>query len=66
LMDHGPHMVDLSEEFPKGFGYSLIFYETGLGPSIPVAETKAALQGAKRPAQVNPANLRELWGYGRQ
>jgi hypothetical protein len=65
-MDHGPDMVDLSEEFPEGFGYALIFYDTGLGPSTPVAETKAALRGAKRPAQVNPANLRELWGYGRQ
>lgn len=64
--DHGPYMVDLSEELPEGFGYGLIYYETGLGPSTPVSETKAALEGAKRPAQVDPAKLRELWGYGHQ
>ena len=61
-----PHYFDLSEEFPEGFGYGLIYYDTGLASSVPVAVTKAALEGAKRPAQVDPANLRELWGYGRQ
>jgi hypothetical protein len=61
-----PYLFDLSDEFPEGFGYGLIFYETGLGPSIPVNETKAALAGAKRPAQVDPAKLKELWGYGVQ
>jgi hypothetical protein len=62
----GSYLFDLSDEFPEGFGYGLIFYETGLGPSIPVNETKAALAGAKRPAQVDPAKLKELWGYGVQ
>jgi hypothetical protein len=62
----GPYIFDLSEEFPEGFGYGLIYYETGLGPSISVNETKAALAGAKRPAQVDPAKLKELWGYGGQ
>jgi hypothetical protein len=62
----GPYLFDLSEEFPKGFGYGVIYYETGLGPSIPVNETRAALAGAKRPAQVDPAKLKELWGYGVQ
>jgi hypothetical protein len=51
--------------FPEGFGYGLIYYETGLGPSIPVAETRAALAGARRPSQIDPASLKELWGYGR-
>ena len=62
----GPYYFDLSEEFPEGFGYGLIYYDTGLGSSVPVDVTKAALAGAKRPAQVDPAKLKELWGYGRQ
>jgi hypothetical protein len=61
-----PYYVDLSEEFPEGFGYGLIYYDTGLGSSVPVDVTKAALAGAKRPAQVDPAKLKELWGYGGQ
>jgi hypothetical protein len=56
----------LSEEFPEGFGYGLIYYDTGLGSSVSVDVTKAALEGAKRPAQVDPAKLKELWGYGGQ
>ena len=62
----GPYYFDLSEEFPEGFGYGLIYYDTGLGSSVPVDVTKAALEGAKRPAQVDPAKLKELWGYGGQ
>jgi hypothetical protein len=58
-----PYYFDLSEEFPEGFGYGLIYYDTGLGSSVPVDVTKAALAGAKRPAQVDPAKLKELWGY---
>jgi hypothetical protein len=61
-----PYYFDLSEEFPEGFGYGLIYYDTGLGSSVPVDVTKAALAGAKRPAQVDPAKLKELWGYGGQ
>ena len=62
----GPYYFDLSQEFPEGFGYGLIYYDTGLGSSVPVDVTKAALAGAKRPAQVDPTELKELWGYGRQ
>jgi hypothetical protein len=61
-----PYYFDLSEEFPERFGYGLIYYDTGLASSVPVAVTKAALEGAKRPAQVDPTKLKELWGYGRQ
>ena len=64
--DHGAYYFDLSEEFPEGFGYGLIYYDTGLGSSVSVDVTKAALAGAKRPAQVDPAKLKELWGYGGQ
>jgi hypothetical protein len=62
----GAYYFDLSEEFPEGFGYGLIYYDTGLGSSVSVDVTKAALEGAKRPAQVDPAKLKELWGYGGQ
>jgi hypothetical protein len=61
-----PYYYDLSNEFPEGFGYGVVYYDTGLASSVPVAVTKAALEGSKHPAQVNPANLRELWGFGRQ
>ena len=61
-----PYYFDLSAEFPEGFGYGLIYYDTGLGSSVPDDVIKAALEGAKRPAQVDPAKLKELWGYGRQ
>ena len=61
-----PYYFDLSAEFPEGFGYGLIYYDTGLGSSVPDDVIKAALEGAKRPAQIDPAKLKELWGYGRQ
>jgi hypothetical protein len=61
-----PYYFDLSQEFPEGFGYGLIYYDTGLGSSVPDDVIKAALEGAKRPAQVDPAKLKELWGYGGQ
>jgi hypothetical protein len=61
-----PYYFDLSAEFPEGFGYGLIYYDTGLDSSVPDDVIKAALEGAKRPAQIDPAKLKELWGYGRQ
>ena len=61
-----PYYFDLSGEFPEGFGYGLIYYDTGLGSSVPDDVIKAALEGAKRPAQVDPAKLKQLWGYGGQ
>jgi hypothetical protein len=38
----GPHYFDLSEDFPQGFGYGLVYYDTGLGSRVPVDVTKAA------------------------
>jgi hypothetical protein len=57
---------DFSDELPAGFGYALIYYDTGLGSSVSPEITKAGLDRANHPPQIDPAKLKELWGYGVQ
>jgi hypothetical protein len=58
------YSYDVSGEFSKGFGYGLVYYDTGLGPSVSEEVTRAALDRAKKPAQIDPAKLRDLWDIG--
>jgi hypothetical protein len=55
---------DRGADFPKGFGYALVYYDTGLGSSASAELVKAALAGAKQKPQIDPGKVKELLKTG--
>jgi hypothetical protein len=56
---------DFSNEFPKGYGYALLYVNDGdAGPAASPDTVKAAIEGQRRPQQINLDRLREIWGAG--
>jgi hypothetical protein len=56
---------DLSSEFPKGYGYALLYVnDGGAGPDVSPEAVKAAIEGQRRPQQINLDRLREIWNAG--
>jgi hypothetical protein len=54
---------DYSKEFPGGFGYAL-YADGTAGPEAPADVVRAALSGTKEKPQIDPAELKAIWGSG--
>jgi hypothetical protein len=61
--DSGLSFYDESNELPKGYGYAL-YAEGAAGPDVSPETVKAAVDGLKAPPQVDPRNLKSIWGTG--
>jgi hypothetical protein len=57
---------DFSHEFPKGYGYALLYdvSDGAAGSGASPQTVKAAIEGQRRPQQINLDRLREVWGTG--
>jgi hypothetical protein len=57
---------DFSSEFPKGYGYALLYTNNdgGLGPDVSPETVKAAIEGQRRPQQINLDRLKDIWSAG--
>jgi hypothetical protein len=55
---------DRAAELPKGFGYALVYYDTGLGSSATPELVRAAMEGVRQKPQIDPAKLKELLKSG--
>jgi len=56
---------DFSNEFPKGFGYALLYVnDGGAGPDASPDTIKAAIDGQRRPPQIDIDKLKDIWSAG--
>jgi hypothetical protein len=56
---------DYASEFPKGFGYALLYVnDGGAGPDASPDTIKAAIEGQRRPPQIDVDKLKDIWSAG--
>jgi hypothetical protein len=57
-------LYDFSDEFPKGYGYALFANGDAGGAEVSVDVVKAAFNGERPKAELDPNRLKEIWGTG--
>ena len=56
---------DYSSEFPKGYGYALLYVnDGGAGPGVSPKTVKAAIDGQRKPSQIDITKLKDTWNSG--
>jgi len=56
---------DYSSEFPEGYGYALLYLKDGgAGPDASPDAVKAAIEGQRRPPQIDLDKLKDIWSAG--